>query len=461
MTFQAFDAYVNTHAPAILDRLAAFCRIPSVSAENGPAMGQAADFVTSLCREIGVHAELSPQPGGPPIIVGKAGAGPRCLMIYNHYDVQPPDPLDEWRSPPFDPQIRDGKMFVRGVADNKGDLIARLTAIQVYQETIGPLPVRLLYVIEGEEEVGSMHLFKFSRRHEGLLRTADGCLWEYGYKNTDGNPVVNLGVKGILSVELWVRTADGDAHSSNGGIYPNAAWRLIEALNTLRSPDGRLLVDGFMDHVKAPSDPVVDLVDRLPFNEAKILQAQGLKRGFLAGLTGSALLRRLYLEPSCTINGIVSGYTGEGSKTVIPAEAMAKLDFRLVPDLTPDLALKLLSEHLARRGYHDIEVIDAEDGLLPWRTDPNATISLAIQSALAEVNSHAPVVNPSPAGSGPMYELCGLHGIPVAATGAAWYDSRIHAPNENIRVADFLDNIKVIGRLFQRFADMPGEEVHP
>ena len=111
MTFEAFDAYVDTHAPAILDRLAAFCRIPSVSAENGPAMGQAADFVTSLCREIGVHTELSPQPGGPPIIVGKAGAGPRCLMIYNHYDVQPPDPLDEWRSPPFDPQIRDGKML--------------------------------------------------------------------------------------------------------------------------------------------------------------------------------------------------------------------------------------------------------------------------------------------------------------------------------------------------------------
>ena len=458
MTYETFDTYVDTHAPAILERLASFCRIPSVSAENGPAMGQAADFVVSLCREIGVHTELSPQPAGPPVIVGKAGAGARCLMIYNHYDVQPPDPLDEWHSPPFDPLIRDGKMFARGVADNKGDLIARLTAIQAYQETIGPLPVRILYVIEGEEEVGSLHLFKFSRRHEGLLRTADGCLWEYGYKNPDGQAVVNLGVKGILSVELWVRTAGSDAHSSNGGIYPNAAWRLIEALTTLRSPDGGVLVDGFMDHVQTPSAPVVDLVDRLPFNEAKILQAQGLKHGFLAGLTGPALLRRLYLEPTCTINGFISGYTGEGAKTVIPAEAMAKLDFRLVPDLTPALAMKLLTEHLARRGFHDIEVIDSEDGLLPWRTDPNAAISRAIQAALAEVNAQAPVVNPSPSGSGPMYELCGMHGIPVAATGAAWYDSRIHAPNENIRVSDFLENIKVIGRLFQRFAEISFEE---
>jgi acetylornithine deacetylase/succinyl-diaminopimelate desuccinylase-like protein len=345
------------------------------------------------------------------------------------------------------------------VADNKGDLIARLSAIQAYQETIGPLPVRILYVIEGEEEVGSLHLFKFSRRHEGLLRTADGCLWEYGYKNPDGQPVINLGVKGILSVELWVRTAASDAHSSNGGIYPNAAWRLIEALTTLRSPDGRVLVDGFMDHVRQPSAAVVGLVERLPFNEAKVLQAQGLKHGFLAGLTGPALLRRLYLEPSCTINGMVSGYTGEGAKTVIPAEAMAKLDFRLVPDLTPDLALRLVRDHLARRGFHDVDVVDAEDGLMPWRTDPNAAIARAIQAALAETSALRPVVNPSPSGSGPMYELCGLHGIPVAATGAAWYDSRIHAPNENIRVADFLENVKVIGRLFRRFADVSWEEV--
>jgi acetylornithine deacetylase/succinyl-diaminopimelate desuccinylase-like protein len=458
MTFAAFDAYVDTHAQAILDRLATFCRIPSVSAENGPAMGQAADFVVDLCRTVGIHTELSPQPAGPPIIVGKAGAGEKCLMIYNHYDVQPPDPLDEWRSPPFDPQIRDGKMFARGVADNKGDVIARLTAIQAYQQTIGPLPVRLLYVIEGEEEVGSMHLFKFSRRHEGLLRTADGCLWEYGYKNTDGQAVINLGVKGILSVELWVRTAGSDAHSSNGGIYPNAAWRLVEALATLRSPDGRVLVDGFMEIVQPPSASVVDLVDRLPFDEAKIMHVQGLKNGFLAGLTGPALLRRLYLEPTCTINGIVSGYTGEGAKTVIPAEAMAKLDFRLVPDLTPEVAKKLVVEHLARRGFHDIEVIDSEDGLLPWRTDPDAAITRAIQAALAEVTARPAVVNPSPSGSGPMYELCGLHGIPVAATGAAWYDSRIHAPNENIRVADFLENIKVIGRLLKRFAEIPYEE---
>lgn len=461
MTFEAFDAYVDTHAQTFLDRLTTFCRIPSVSAENGPAMGKAADFITDLCREIGVHTEISPQPAGPPIIIGKAGAGARCLMIYNHYDVQPPDPLDEWHSPAFDPQIRDGKLFARGVADNKGDLIARLAAIQAYQQTIGPLPLRILYVIEGEEEVGSMHLFRFSRRHEGLLRTADGCLWEYGYKNPDGHAVVNLGVKGILSVELWVRTADGDAHSSNGGIYPNAAWRLIEALSTLRSPDGRVLVDGFMDYVKPPSASVVDLVDRLPFNEAKILQAQGLKRGFLGGLTGTALLRRLYLEPSVTINGMVSGYTGEGAKTVIPAEAMAKLDFRLVPDLTPDLAKKLLIEHLARRGFGDVEVFDSEDGLLPWRTDPHAAIAQAIQMALGEVNSLPPVINPSPSGSGPMYELCGMHGIPVAATGAAWYDSRIHAPNENIRVSDFVENIKVIGRLIQRFADIPNEESRP
>lgn len=455
MSWQQFDSYVEQHASQMLQDLVALCRIPSVSAENGPAMEEARQQVVALCHAAGLATEVAPQPGGPAIVIGRAGAGPRHLMIYNHYDVQPPDPLDEWTSPPFEPTLRDGKLFARGAADNKGDLVSRLWALRAYQEVIGPLPVRLLYVIEGEEEVGSLHLAGFAAEHAAMLRDVDGCLWEFGYKDSQGRPVVNLGVKGILSVELRVRTADSDAHSGNGGILPNAAWRLVEALSTLRTADGQVLIDGLMDHVRPPTASERAQLAELPWDGAEMQRTYGLKRDFLGGLNGSAALHRLLFEPTVTINGMLSGYTGPGSKTVIPAQAMAKLDIRLVPDLTPSLTLQLLREHLSRRGFDDVEAIDLQDGLVPARTPSQALIARSVTSALQEVHGLPPVVYPTSAGSGPMFELCQAYGIEVASAGAGWYGGRAHAPNESIRVADFVDSVKFVGRLLQHFAQLP------
>jgi acetylornithine deacetylase/succinyl-diaminopimelate desuccinylase-like protein len=376
-------------------------------------------------------------------------------MIYNHYDVQPPDPWDEWTSPPFEPQLRDGKLYARGVADNKADLVARLTAIRAYQETVGPLPLRLLYVIEGQEEMGSPRLFDFARKQQHLLVGVDGCLWEFGYKSTQERPVVNLGVKGILSVELRVATASSDAHSGNGGLFPNAAWRLVEALHTLRDPAGQVTIDGLPGHVRPPSPRDLALLAEIPHDDEAVQAAYGLRQGFLGGLAGAAAVRRLLLEPALTINGLLSGYTGPGSKTVIPARAMAKLDLRLVPDLTPDLARQLLRDHLDRRGYADVEIVQSESGLMPMRTDPGAGIVQAVTAALRSVSANPPLVYPSSAGSGPMYELCGAAGIPVASWGVGWHNSRAHAPDESIRLADFMEGIKVMGRLLDNFADLP------
>ncbi|MCS6844158.1 MAG: M20/M25/M40 family metallo-hydrolase, partial [Caldilineales bacterium] len=374
------------------------------------------------------------------------------LMIYNHYDVQPPDPLDEWTSPPFEPTVRDGKLFARGAADNKGDLVARLWALRAYQEAVGPLPVEVLFVIEGEEEVGSRHLASFAAEHAGLLRTVDGCLWEFGYKNSQGQPVVHLGVKGILSVELRVRTAETDAHSGLGGLLPNAAWRLVEALSTLRSADGRVLIDGLADRVRPASASELALLETLPWEGEELRHTYGLRRDFLGGLAGTAALHRLLFEPTVTINGLLAGYTGPGSKTVIPSQAMAKLDLRLVPDLTPQLVLDMLRAHLARRGFDDVEVLDLQDGLVPARTSPDALIARAVSQAWQEAIGVAPLVYPTAAGSGPMYELCQAYGIEVASTGTGWYGSRAHAPDESIRIADLVDNMKFVGRLLQRFA---------
>ena len=450
--FTAFDAAVDTQAARILAQLADLCRIPSVSAERGPAMQDAAAFVQQLCRAAGVQTNLFEQPAGPPIIVGRAGSGPRCLMVYNHYDVQPPDPLDEWLSPPFLPQQREGKLFARGVSDNKGDLVARLAAIRIYQETVGPLPLRVLYVIEGEEEIGSPSLFSFGEQQGHWLSEADGCLWEFGAKNANENPVIFLGVKGMAAFDLRVRTATLDAHSGNGGIFPNAAWRLVEALDTLRAPDGRVAIDGLLDHVRQPTDVELALLESVPLDEEALDESYGFSNGLLGGLTGAAAVHRWLMEPALNINGLTGGYSGSGTKTVIPAQATAKMDMRLVPDLTPEIAFRLLREHLDRRGFTDVEIMDHHDYLMPWRTSPDSAVARAITDSIAAVSQHPPVVQPTSAGSGPMWELCGRNGVPVASAGVSWHNSHVHAPNESVRIADFVEGIKVMGRLLERFA---------
>jgi len=451
MDFQRFDAYVDAHATEYLAKLTGLARIPSIAAEGGPAMDDAAAAVVALCAWAGVQAEQIPTEDGPPIILGRTEDGARSLLIYNHYDVQPPDPLDAWTTPPFEPAVRVGVLYGRGVADNKGNLVARLAAARAYRETLGPLPLRLLFVLEGEEEVGSPHLASFAEAHADLLRGMDGCIWESGYKDEADRQTISLGLKGVLSLELHVRTAASDAHSGNGGLYPNAAWRLVEALSTLRAPDGQVTVDGFLDRVRPPTDREMAMLARIPFDAAAIQRSLGMS-GFLGGLTGIAALRRLIFEPTCTINGILGGYTGPGSKTVIPARAMAKLDLRLAPDQTPEIALELVRAHLTRRGFTDVSVIESEGGLMPARSDPGAAIVRAAVAALAEVHGEEPIVFPSAAGSGPMYQLCQAYGIPAVSCGVGWANSRTHAPDESIRIADFVEGIKAMGRIYGRFA---------
>lgn len=458
--FTRFDAYVDAHVPEYIARLQTLCRIRSIAAEGGPAMREAATLVADLSARAGLDVTIEPTRDGPPVVLAQGGGaqggvGSRGLLIYNHYDVQPPDPLDEWRVPPFDAEIVDDVLFARGVADNKSNVVARLAAIEAYRATFGALPLRLACVFEGEEEVGSPHLAQFAADHAGLLRTLDGCVWESGYKDEAERPVISLGLKGVISLLARVRVMVADAHSGNGGLYPNAAWRLIEALSTLRQPDGRVTIDGLWAHIRPPSESEEAALQTIPIEEAAVQRNQGFQ-GFLGGLTGVAALRRLMFEPTVTINGIWGGYTGPGSKTVIPAQANAKLDIRLVPDLTPALALELVRRHLDRRGFTDVEIVEEEEGLMPARTDPAAPIVQAVIAALAAVHGRPPVVQPTSAGSGPMYQLCYAQGraysIPAVSFGIGWAHSNAHAPNESMRLADFTEGIKVIGRLIAQFA---------
>ncbi len=447
---EQFYKYVDEHEGPFLDQLTRLCSQPSIAAQ-GVGMTETAQLVLKMVQALGADARLIEVPGGPPVVYGEIGEGERTLIIYDHYDVQPPEPLELWESEPFSPQVREGFLYCRGVADNKGDLVSRLQAIEAYLATEGALPLRVKFVFEGEEEVGSPHLDAFVEENKDLLVGADGCLWEGGRLDVSGRPELYLGLKGILYVELRCRGACRDMHSSYAPIVPNPAWRLVWALNTLKDEDDRITVDGLMDHVVPPSVEERDLIERIPFEDEKIRQDFGISE-FLGGVEGADAVEQLLYTPTCTICGMVAGYTGEGAKTVLPSEARVKLDFRLVPGLEPGLVLSLLRKHLDRHGFEDVE-IGTFSGEHPARSSVEAPVAQAAIEAARIVYGQEPVVYPTMAGSGPMYPLSAALGIPaVSGLGVGHAQSRIHAPNENIRVEDYFQSIKFTGEFLRIFA---------
>jgi acetylornithine deacetylase/succinyl-diaminopimelate desuccinylase-like protein len=447
--FAEFDGYVRAREREYIDELKVLIRQPTVSAQ-GIGIPETARIVLDRTKQRGgIAAEALTVDGGPPTIVGETGRGDRTLLVYNHYDVQPPDPLDEWSTPPFEPTERDGFLFGRGVSDNKGNLLARLQAIEAYRATLGELPLRIRVLYEGEEESGSAHLAAFVARYGERLK-ADGCIWEAGYKDAAGRPTISCGLKGIAYVELRVRAANKEAHSSLATIVPNAAWRLVWALGTMKNANDEITIDGFMDSVRAPTPADRELLERLPFDEQGMLRIHGIKK-FVRGLEGVELRRKHFFEPTCTICGIVSGYTGAGSKTVLPAVASAKIDFRLVPDLTPEKVTKLLRAHLDRRGFEDVEVVPGH-GEPPSRWPTDSVTAKAAVDACRSAYGTEPVVYPLLAGSGPMAQVCDTLGIPVAGFGSGNAASANHAPNENIAIADYIDHIRAFGRFLHTFA---------
>jgi len=450
-SFSAFDEYVRARRRQYVEELKELVRLPTVSAQK-TAIDETARAVLERTRRAGVAAESLQVDGGPPTIVGETGRGERTLLVYDHYDVQPPDPLDEWTTPPFEPTERDGHLFARGVSDNKGNLMARLQAIEAYRATIGELPLRVRVLYEGEEEIGSEHLAGFVRANAERLR-ADGCIWEAGYKDAAGRPTISLGLKGIAYFELHVRGAKQDAHSSVATIIPNAAWRLVWALATLKNDRDEIVIDGLMDAVRRPTPDEVRMLEALPYDE------EGMKRihdvpGFIRGLTGTPLKLKHFFEPTCTVCGLTSGYSGPGSKTVLPAVARAMLDFRLVPDLTPELVERLLRAHLERRGFGDIEVVPMH-GERPSRWPADSAPARAAVAACRATYGTDPVVYPLMVGSGPMAQVCDQLGIPVVGFGSGNASSANHAPNENIAIADYVDHIRAFGRFLHAFAGRP------
>ncbi|HET9016044.1 MAG TPA: M20/M25/M40 family metallo-hydrolase [Thermomicrobiaceae bacterium] len=440
--------YVDAHRDAYVALAQRLCRQPSISAQ-GIGIAETAELVRQLLTDIGAEARLVPIEGGNPVVYAELGAGSRTLSFYNHYDVQPPEPLDLWHSDPFAAEVRDGRIWARGIADNKGNIASRIAAIDAYQHVRGHLPLRVKFIIEGEEEIGSPRLERFTHEHPDLCQ-ADGNIWESGSKDVDGRPVVSLGMKGICYVELRVRSTSHDLHSSLGASVPNAAWRLTWALSTLKGPDERVRIPGFYDRVVAPTEHDREILAALPDNEERRKGLYGID-GFVTGLGGRELQLKEYFQPTCTICGLESGYTGQGTKTVLPAAAMAKVDFRLVIEQDPNEIAALLRKHLDAQGFPDVEVelLSAEH---PARTSSDSPIVKVVVEAHRELDGKEPVVVPTSLGTGPAYVVVHQFGIPFPSSGVGHADSRAHSPNENIYVEDYVTGIKRAARIMDGFA---------
>lgn len=443
------DAYLSQHLETSIHELARLTAQPSVGAQNW-GLQECAALVAEMLQKRGFTVQVMPTGGAPVVYAERKGRSPKTLLIYNHYDVQPPEPLDLWDSPPFEPQVRDGKLYGRGVSDDKGQLVARLFAIDALLATEGELPCTVKFIIEGEEETSSIHLHDFIEQHQDLLQ-ADACIWEFGGVDHREAPMQYLGLRGICYVELSVETASMDVHSGTGGsIFPNAAWRLVWALNSLKGPDEHIRIPGFYDDVKPPSERDRQLMAALPDVAEDYHQRYGVK-SFLKGLTGGVALNIAEVfEPTCTICGLTSGYQGPGSKTVLPARASAKVDFRLVPDQTPETVLRQLRAHLDAEGFSDIQIAFL-GGESPARTDPDDPfVALTCQTAEPVYGQPMQIV-PMVGGSGPNYPFVHLLKLPVVTAGAGYPGTLAHAPNENIRIDLYLKHAQHMVRLMDAF----------
>jgi acetylornithine deacetylase/succinyl-diaminopimelate desuccinylase-like protein len=379
------------------------------------------------------------------------------LLFYNHYDVQPPEPFAEWNSEPFDPVIEDGKLFARGVADNKGDLVARLTAIQILNRELGGLPCNIKFMIEGEEEIGSPNLEPYLKEYQELF-AADACIWEFGSKDEEDRISMVAGIKGMAYMELTCVGADIDMHSSVGAYVDNAAWRLVQALASMKNKQNEILVEGFFDGIEEPTDGEKQVVAELPFDEEAVSKLYGLKRPLITADKGTDPREAMVFHPTMTICGLESGYTGEGAKTVLPKSARAKVDCRLVPGQDPQHILACIQKHLLAHGFDDVKVTMI-NGQKAYRSDFHHPFVAHVLDTAKVIYEKGPVLAPNSAGTGPMFAFGETLKLPIVSTGVGWVGSKAHAPNESIRLQDFEQGIAHMVLLLSGFAAaLTGEE---
>ena len=438
MDHSAIYASIESRRDEYVARLIDYVRRPSISA-HGLGMAEVASFLLERLDALGMDAQLAPTAGWPVVIGRRADApGAPTVLLYGHYDVQPPDPLDAWVSPPFEPVVRAGRIYGRGVGDNKGQHFAQLLAIEATLACRGRLPCNVIVALEGEEEIGSPHLAQFVRERRDelacdLVVTADGPVHE------SGRACVLFGVRGVLSFELRARGASRDLHSGNfGGIAPNPIWTLVHLLATMKNAQGDITIDGFYDGIRPPGELERQALTALPTDVRATMRDLGLARFDAPADRGYN--ERLALWPTLTINGLHGGYGGPGSKTVLPHEAFAKCDIRLVADQTVAEVFAKVQAHV-RRHAPEVEVV-FQGGMDPSKTPLDSPYAAPVVAALRDATGEEPLLVPALGGSLPDYVWTRILGVPAFVTPYANHDEANHAPNENLEVERFITGIR-------------------
>ncbi len=441
-------AYARDHRDEHLEILLDYVARPSISTQNIGVI-ECAEHSASLLASAGCVTQVV-ESGGYPIVLGEITAGPDAptVLLYGHYDVQPPEPIDAWISPAFEPEVRDGRVFGRGIADNKGQHLAHILAIKSYNETSGSTPINLKVILEGEEEAGSPHLDDFVRSHRDLL-ACDIVITSDGGVDPSGRPLVSFGVRGMLSLELESRGAAMDLHSGRfGNIAPDPAMKLVDLLASMRTPEGRIAIDGFHDDVRAPTPGEFELAANVPFDPEEFAKELGLAEPYVTDPLDYA--RGVMFEPTMTINGIASGHTGEGAKSIIASNALVRLEFRLIIDQDPETILEAVKAHVAKHAPH-VEV-RYEGAMSPSRSSAEMPVATTIIEAVRQSSGQDPVITPSAGGSLPDAVWTKTLGVPSVLVPYANHDEANHSPNENLTLDAFYGGIETSIHLFAALA---------
>jgi acetylornithine deacetylase/succinyl-diaminopimelate desuccinylase-like protein len=431
--------YIDSNMDRFRGELFEFLRIPSVSASSAHKADtrKAAEWLMRKMEDAGLDVSLHDTPGHP-IVLGewrKAGPDAPTVLIYGHYDVQPPEPLDLWTTPAFEPQIRDGRIYARGSVDDKGQLYLHVKAIEAHLQANGALPVNVIVIAEGEEEVGSENLMPFIEKHTDRLK-ADAIVISDSGMFAPGMPTIGASLRGLAYFEIHVRAAKGDLHSGTyGGAVANPATALARIIASFHDDDGHILVPGFYDDVRTAPE-FLEQIRSLPFDDDEFREETGVPELF--GEKGFTTLERRWVRPTCEVNGMLSGYTGEGAKTVLPARAMAKVSFRLVPDQDPSTIEKLVEAHVRNVAPPGIELdIQHLHGGKPWRAKLEGRLVEAGNRALAEAFGRE-TVYAGEGGSIPIVsEFERVLGAPVLLMGFGLPGENAHAPDEWMSVENF------------------------
>ncbi|KIN63534.1 Acetylornithine deacetylase/succinyldiaminopimelate desuccinylase-like deacylase [Sulfitobacter noctilucicola] len=434
---EIFD-YIKENEESYVARVMEYVSHPSISAHN-IGIREVAGMLVHYLKGLDFDAKLIETPGHP-FVLGHRTVDPSkpTVLLYGHYDVQPPDPLEAWVSPPFEPEVRDGRIWARGIGDNKGQHFAQLLAIEAHLKVTGTLPCNIIFCLEGEEEIGSPQIADFVRNHmdelqADLVVTSDGPLHE------TGQPVITFGVRGVASFDLVAKGASRDVHSGNfGGVVPNPIWTLVQLLATMKDADGNITVEGITEPVIPATNLELDAASRLPLDLPEVMKDLGLEA--LDGPLDRPYWDRLMFHPTLTINGFHGGYGGPGSKTVLPNEAIAKCDVRLVEPLTPDHVFERIEAHVAKHAPN-VEVV-RHNGMLPSKTPMDTPFAATLIKAVERARGVEPLLYPTVGGSLPDYVWTKILKKPAFVVPYANADEANHAPNENLEVVRFIDGIR-------------------